>query len=514
MKNSFFKIRAFALAHKIWSSIGLLVLLYAGYREYQNLTSTAGETRYVLANVTEGTIISTVTGSGQVSASNEVDIKPKASGEILSLPAAEGSDIVQGQIIARLDSTDAQKTVRDAEVNLESAKLSLQKLEQPADQLSLTQSKNTIARASTTLASANDSLTKAYLDGYNSFSNTYLDLPNTMTGLHDLLFSNNSALGGSGQININFYVNAINPYDDRAKSYGDDASAKYQTALTKYTKNFQDYRQLDQTASSEKVEAMISETQDTVLATLDALKSANALLQLYSDVATAHGQKVSSVTTSQLSSLNSYITNMNTHASDLLGALTSIKNDKNTIVSSTQSIDENTQSYAKLVGGTDPLDLESSRLSLKQRQNALLDAQTALANYTVRAPFSGTLSKISQKVGDSAGSGSAIATLMTKQNTAVLSVNEVDAAKIKVGQKATLAFDAIEDLSISGVVSQIDSAGTVSQGVVTYSVKISFDTQDARVKSGMSVNATIQTEVKTDVLMVASAAIKTWARCY
>jgi len=82
-------------------------------------------------------------------------------------------------------------------------------------------------------------------------------------------------------------------------------------------------------------------------------------------------------------------------------------------------------------------------------------------------------------------------------------------AKIKIGNKATLTFDAIDGLNISGQVAEIDALGTVTQGVVTYNIKIVFDAQDDRVKSGMSVNATIITDVKTDILLAPNAAVKT-----
>lgn len=51
--------------------------------------------------------------------------------------------------------------------------------------------------------------------------------------------------------------------------------------------------------------------------------------------------------------------------------------------------------------------------------------------------------------------------------------------------------------------------GTVSQGVVSYTIKITFDTQDSRIKSGMTINASIQTAVHPDVLYVPSGAVKT-----
>jgi multidrug efflux pump subunit AcrA (membrane-fusion protein) len=88
-------------------------------------------------------------------------------------------------------------------------------------------------------------------------------------------------------------------------------------------------------------------------------------------------------------------------------------------------------------------------------------------------------------------------------------MNEVDVSKIKLGQKATITFDAIENLSMTGTVVEIDTLGTVSQGVVSYNVKIAFDTKDDQVKPGMSISASIITDSKIDVLMVPSSAIKT-----
>lgn len=63
-------------------------------------------------------------------------------------------------------------------------------------------------------------------------------------------------------------------------------------------------------------------------------------------------------------------------------------------------------------------------------------------------------------------------------------------------------------MTINGEVSEIDSIGTVSSGVVTYNVKISFDVDDHRIKPGMSVSATIITETGQGVIVVPNTAIK------
>jgi RND family efflux transporter MFP subunit len=510
MINLFTKAKAFVGAHKIASGVMILILGYGGYHEYEKRTSTEGVARYVLGTVTKGTIISSLSGSGQVATSNQVDLKSKVSGDLVSISIAEGRDVSAGEIIARIDSVSAQKAVRDAEVSLESAKIALQKIQKPADSLAIIQSQNSLDRAKNAKQNAADDLEKAYSDSYNTIANAFLDLPGIMSGLHDILFQTNSSLGGTNVQNIDFYTSTIRIYDEqKADLFGKDANTKYQTALAKYNKSFQDYKGMSRTADKAAIETMLDETYDTGTALSETIKSTNNLIQFYGDQLTQHNLTPAAVANTQLATLNTYTGKANTHITNLLNARNTIKNDKNTITDSDRTISETTASLAKLEAGTDPLDIQTSALSVKQRENALIDAREALSNYTIRAPFGGTIAKVNVKRGDSVSSGTAIGTLIAKQKIAQISLNEIDAAKTTIGQKATLTFDAVDGLSISGIVGEIDTIGTVTQGVVTYIVKISFDTQDQRIKAGMSVNASIITDVKSDVLTVPNSAVKT-----
>lgn len=151
--------------------------------------------------------------------------------------------------------------------------------------------------------------------------------------------------------------------------------------------------------------------------------------------------------------------------------------------------------------------ITSRELSLQQSKNALIDAQDTVSDYYVFAPFDGTIASVTGKVGDVASS--TLGTIITTQKIASITLNEVDVSKVSIGQKATLTFDAVEDLSITGSVAEVDGVGTVSQGVVSYTVKISLDTDDTRIKPGMSVSASIITATAQDILLVPAAAIKT-----
>ena len=485
--------RQFVVSHKWWSAIIALVVLFVGWQLYGNLTSTAGETRYILSTVQTGTIVSSVTASGQVAANQLLDITPKVSGQITYVGVQPGQVVKTGTLIAEIDTTDAQKTVRDAQANLQSAKLSLQKLQEPADQLTLTQANNALTQAQTGLATA-------YQSSVNDIADAFLDLPTIMTGMQNIDFGTDAS-GNVSQQNIDYYGNTATLYNPLGSSYRDAAYNAYQTARTSYDATFADYKTMPSSPDAATTERLLTETYNTSVLTANALKTTYSLIQFYSDQLTQNNKTLRPVATTHINALNSYIGKINPHTSSLLSDTNSLSSDKTDII-------EKQQSLAKVQAGADTLDLQSAQLSVTQRQNALLDAQNTLADYYIRAPFDGTIAAVNVHTYDNAG-GSAIATLITSQQLADMSLNEVDAAKILLGDKVTLTFDAIPDLTLTGKVAQINPVGTVSQGVVNYDVKIQFDSQDPRVKSGMTVNAAIITASHMDVLTVPQSAVKT-----
>jgi len=503
MNGIFAKIRS----HKVASIVLAVLILGGGYYGYQAyFNKSVAVPKYVLAKAEKGTLVVSVSGTGQVSATTQVDIKPKVSGDIVSINVKNGDQVKTGSVLFRLDDTDAQKAVRDAEVNLASAKLALDKLKQPVDALSILQAQDALTQANNSKQDSADALKKAYDDGFNTVSNAFLDLPSVMTGLDNLIYGN--AFSPSKQ-NIYYYKDTINVYTySKGTLYAQNALDNYQSARTVYDKNFSDYKAASRFSDTSTIESLVSETYDTTKNIAEAVKSLNNLIQFYEDTLTTQQLKPNSIADTHLSTLNNYTGETNAHLSNLLNIKTTIQNDKDSIISADTSIEEKTQALVKLEAGPDPLDIQSQELSIQQRENALLDAKNNLVDYYIRAPFDGVVTKITNKKGDSLSSGSIVATLLTKQQIATITLNEVDVAKAKVGQKVTLTFDAIDGLSITGSVMEIDTIGTVSQGVVTYNVKIAWDTEDDRVKPGMSVSAAIITDAIQNVILVPNAAIK------
>src|SRR5581483_11085934 len=94
------KVLDYIRAHKVISTVVGVVVIGVAWVIVGKLTATTGETRYMLGTVDRGTIVSSVTGTGQVSASTQIDLKPKASGDITYVPINDGQVVKKGALIA------------------------------------------------------------------------------------------------------------------------------------------------------------------------------------------------------------------------------------------------------------------------------------------------------------------------------------------------------------------------------------------------------------------------------
>ena len=101
--------------NKIWTgiknhkktTIAILILLILGGWYYYSKASSATVTTYTVRPVALGTVKTTVTGTGQVSRSQEITVNPQVSGTVTSIRVKNGDAVQAGEILATLDSTTA-----------------------------------------------------------------------------------------------------------------------------------------------------------------------------------------------------------------------------------------------------------------------------------------------------------------------------------------------------------------------------------------------------------------------
>jgi multidrug efflux pump subunit AcrA (membrane-fusion protein) len=460
--------KRWAFAHKVGAGVIVVVVLGGGYLAYAHYAAKSAGTEYVIGRATRGTLTVTVEGSGQVTANQQLDLSPKASGTVTSVRVKAGDQVTAGEVIATVDDTDAEKSLRDAYSSLQSAQISYQQ----------------------SVASANNDTANAIGTALSSSATAMTDLPSMLQNLDTALNTMSNIPGHSDQQNSDAYAAIVG--GDAGETMRDTAKSEYQSAKAAYQAALALSTSISRTSSSDDLDAYLAKVYAAAAAASQAENDTHELLQQVDNKLVSNHIDIPS-------SFSTILTQSATDESKANGDVSNVYSAKSSLESAT----------ATLAGSDNTFAMENAQLNLQKAQNSYQDAQTALSDYSVIVPFSGTIAKVNVQTNDQASSGTAVATLITNETYAELSLNEVDAAKVKEGQKVALTFDAIDGLTIPGTVAEVDSVGTVSQGVVTYDVKISFDKQDSRVKPGMTVDATITTDSVENALIVPSSAVTT-----
>lgn len=569
--------------HKI---VALLIVLIGAVGVYfivkaaSNSSST--ETQYTIGAVEKGSVISTVSSTGQVNASNQLDVKTTAATTVLTVDKKEGDVVKEGDIILTLDTTDIDKEIRTAKINLETAQNNYTKAVAGPTDLELAQAKNSLQNAKDSLeklktsqastykqaveseANLETSLDSAYSSALNNIDTAFIGFASVMNDLRSVLYLTNELLPqditgdattDANLIDMNQFYNVEIPkyWEDISNSYtfdtADDketfitlakkATLAYKNAKTIYNTNVVTYRNLSKDSSKEDIENFLDSSIETAQGITEATRNLSNLYNYFIDYSNQRKRTIyynintyNTTLKQDTSSANSYLSQLisaKTGGSGIVTVKKNLEDAKTTLTNleKSQPMDltaaENSlkiqeASYKETISPKDATEIRPYQLAVQQAEDtlqSLLDEEEE--NYIIKAPFDGTIASLSVVAGDKVGSSSSssssstssLVTVISNHSIAELSFTETDITNIKVGQKATLTFDSVDDLTITGKVIQVDTIGTTTQGVVSYTVKVSFDTEDERIKPGMSVTANIITESKTDVLVVPNSAVKT-----
>ena len=272
---------------------------------------------------------------------------------------------------------------------------------------------------------------------------------------------------------------------DTARQERNTSGALYDLSVTQYNSVLAEYKGLSRTSATSSIDQLISDTYSMLKNVSNALQSAQNTINYITTNQTNYHAGIASIASSNVDTWSNQI-----------------NSDLGSVLSAQTSVTTNENSLATLLTGADALDVQSSQLSVQQ-------AEQTYSEYFIRAPFDGIVGRIPVNVYDQASGSTVMATVVGDKKIASISLNEVDVAKVTAGQPVNITFDAIDNFTATGTVQSIDQIGTVTSGVVSYGVKIAINTSDPRIKPGMSVNVTIITEQKDNVLLVPSAAVKT-----
>jgi macrolide-specific efflux system membrane fusion protein len=121
--------------------------------------------------------------------------------------------------------------------------------------------------------------------------------------------------------------------------------------------------------------------------------------------------------------------------------------------------------------------------------------------------------EVAVEVGDRVAAGGQLASLGRASLVAEAAVSQLDVAKLKVGQRVALTFDALDGATAEGKVDEIADAAASSQGeagsttVVQYDVTVRIGKLPAGAKAGMTGQGSVVTASRRGVVVVPSSAV-------
>jgi len=145
-----------------------------------------------------------------------------------------------------------------------------------------------------------------------------------------------------------------------------------------------------------------------------------------------------------------------------------------------------------LMAGPSDTQIAAAEIAVQRAELQIQTAETALARTTLTAPINGTITAVYVEEGQTISTSTVIVEISDLSNLILVApVHEIDINKIAEGSTANVQLDAIDGLVIPATVDRISWLSSESDGVVTYDTYLRIETDDPRVRIGMTAEAFI-----------------------
>ena len=425
---------------------------------------------YEIIEVKRGTISQEVEITGKTKPANNVDLAFERSGRVNSIRASVGDKVVAGQILITLETSELQAQLLDAQANADSQRAKLGELKsgaRPED----------IKIKEAELSKAKQDLTNDYLSVPDVLNSAYIKMDDAVRKQVDLIFSNdeevtpNLTFGGSNS-------QLENEIKDRRAN------------LTRILNQW----------SSELVLLGKNTDQTTLGAAISNAHDYLGIASIFFDKLSTH---LSGAIGLSESTKDSYRASINTARTNVNAALSSI-NDQKQIIASQLNVVQTAQGELdlKLAGSTkDQIAAQEAQVRQAEAKVALVQAQ--IQKSVLYSPISGTVTKQDLRIGEVATPNESFLSIISENQLEIeTNIPEINIGKIAMENPVEVNFDAFPGETFTGKVFYIDPAETLVNGVVNFKVKISFDKDDERFKSGLTTNLIIKTATEPNALFL------------
>jgi HlyD family secretion protein len=399
--------------------------------------------------------------TGQVKASQGVNLAFVVSGRIVSNYVKVGDKIYAGQSLAVLDQSSARATLTSAQGSLAQAQANRDKLINGATQ-------NDMQSLQDAIASAKVNLNNVYNNASTTLNNSYTAIYNAHTTVN-ILYNNYFTSSDPQGIQV-----------QNSKGNIDDNLAKTKSSI-------------DQANSTDSTDLTIVNLSNYLNSTFNSL-------QIVRDQCD-EGVYYYKITATDKASIDA----QKTAISAAMSNISTLQNNIAFYKTALQTV-ENSLSIKQAKPRQEDVDLVNAQVLSAQGQ--VDSAQAVLNNTVLSAPFSGQVDKDNVVVGSIASPNSPVITISNNNLEIDTNIPEVNIPETKIGADASITLDAFgNDVTFPAIVVSIDSAPTVVNGISVYGARLKFKDFNERIKPGMTANINVISETHTNVLVIPATAV-------
>jgi HlyD family secretion protein len=175
------------------------------------------------------------------------------------------------------------------------------------------------------------------------------------------------------------------------------------------------------------------------------------------------------------------------------------------------------QKVKQLQSGSRPEEIAENIAQVAQAKAQLRAVQIQAADAVIRAPFSGIITQKYANVGSFVTPTTAASATSSATSTSIVAiasnleilakVPERDLGKVRLGQMVEIRADAFPGQKFKGKVRLVAPAAVIEQNVTSFQVRITLETGQNQLRSGMNVDLTFVGEILKDALVVPTVAI-------
>lgn len=451
---------------------------------------------YEQVDVTRGDIVQLVSVTGKVKPADSVELAFERSGKVAAISVKVGDRVTAGQRLASLSNADLVAQLAQAQASLDKEIVRLAEIKSGTRPEELQIAQTAVFNAEKNLADAQRQaeadLANYYDDVENILNDAYIKADDAVNKQTDELFTNDNFADPK----LSFYSS------NQATS---DAESGRRTAG------------LELAQFKQELDVLATDRASLDTALVRGKAHLDKILVFLNSAGTAVNESVGlSVTT-----LTNYKYYVNTGRTNVSSALTAISGQSQSIAAqkvtnqSSILVAQNALETAKdqlslKQAGSTPDEIAAQEAQVKYARANVQNYEAALSKTVIFSPLNGLVTKRDIEVGEIvAANATAISVLSTAKFEIEANVSENEIAKINLGDPVVMTLDALgPDEKFAGKIIAIDPAETIVSGVIYYRVTSVFDAEDARIKSGMTVNMDIQTAEKNGVLTLPYYLIK------